>query len=135
MEFSVKAHTPKIFKTQKVFKTQKLPPSELTLGLTPFYFCSYNSQGSSLGKVFAQVLPATSKKGLASNIVFLNFIQEFGLRGSENHMDAFPKFCAKVHLSGEGSIAFTRSCEQLRFSMPYYFNWMAVLQHLPTDPN
>lgn len=70
-----------------------------------------------MGTVFAQALPATSKKGLASIVAFLTFSQGVGLRGSENHLNAFAKFCANVHLSGEGSVTFTRSSEQSKFSL------------------
>lgn len=81
MQFSVKAHAPKIFKIPEM----PLPHSELTRGLTPFYSCSEKSQGSSLGKViflmFLQVLPTTSKKGPDSVVGFLNFIQVLDFRG------------------------------------------------------
>lgn len=119
MQFSVEAHTLSIFKIQtfkSIFKIHS-QSSELTLGPTSFYSCSYNSQGNSLGKVFAQALSATLKKGRASITAFSNCIQGFDLRESENHLNAFVKFCANVHLPGEGSLPLTRPSEQSKFSL------------------
>lgn len=115
------------------------PPCELTPRPTPFYLCSCDSQERSPRKVTSlgssQVLPATSKKGLASIVEFLSFIQRLTFRESENHLNAFTKFCANIHLPGKGSVAFTGFSEQPTASLSRGFNWMVLLQHLPTDAN